>query len=232
MVGFRQIQPESIVFYVLDRKECILDKKSKVLKKSKKSNFSKGVSPCFFANNGHFLRWWYLRQSSQKRSSFEILDRKEWFLDKKSQVLRFFVKNGHFGCFWANLARKHRLFYILDKKERFLDKKCQVLKKSKKVQIFQRFFHGFGPKLAIFPSFYFSQYRPGKICFTISQNERTPFQAIKTRRSKRGKIEIFPKGFVHSFWQKMANFFFIGGIWANPARKDPLLKFWIQKKGF
>ena len=42
------------------------------------------------------------------------------------------------GCFWANLARKHRLFYILDKKERFLDKKCQVLKKSKKIQIFQR----------------------------------------------------------------------------------------------
>ena len=140
MVVFRQIQPESIVFYVLDRKECFLDKKSKVLKKSKISNFSKGVSPCFFANNGHFLRWWYLRQSSQKRSSFEILDRKEWFLDKKSQVLRFFVKNGHFShwLFLRKSSQKTSLFYILDKKERFLDKKCQVLKKSKKIQIFQR----------------------------------------------------------------------------------------------
>ena len=68
------------------------------------------------------------------------------------------------GCFWANLARKHRLFYILDKKERFLDKKCQVLKKSKKNPNFPKgLVHGFGPKLAIFPSFYFSQYRPGKI---------------------------------------------------------------------
>ena len=100
-------------FYVLDRKECFLDKKSKVLKKSKKSNFSKGVSPCFFAKNDHFFHWWYLRQSSQKRSSFEILDRKEWFLDKKSQVLCFSSKIAIFliGCFWANLARKNIFLY-------------------------------------------------------------------------------------------------------------------------
>ena len=112
MVVFGQIYPENIVFYVLDRKECFLNKKCQVLKKSKKSNFSKGVSPWFFCKNAPFFQWWYLGQSSQKRSSFEILDRKEWFLDKKSQVLCFSSKIAIFlvGCFWANLARKNRFF--------------------------------------------------------------------------------------------------------------------------
>ena len=36
-----------LYFYVLDRKECFLDQKNDVLKKPKKSKFSKGVSPWF-----------------------------------------------------------------------------------------------------------------------------------------------------------------------------------------
>ena len=35
--------------------------------------------------------------------------------------------------------------------------------------------------------------------FTIFQNEITPFQTIKTRRSKRRKIDIFPKAIAHGF---------------------------------
>ena len=37
------------------------------------------------------------------------------------------------------------------------------------------------------------------MCFTILQNEKTPFQAIKTRSSKSGKIALFPKRLVHGF---------------------------------
>ena len=51
--------------------------------------------------------------------------------------------------------------------------------------------------------------------FTIFYNEETPFQAIKTRRSKSRKIEIFPKGLTHGFGPKMAiflTFFFLGNI--------------------
>ena len=40
MVVFRQIEPGNIVFDILDRKECFLDKKSYFLKKFKKSKFS------------------------------------------------------------------------------------------------------------------------------------------------------------------------------------------------
>ena len=42
--------------------------------------------------------------------------------------------------------------------------------------------------------------------FTIFQNKKTPFQAIKTRSSKRRKIHIFPKGLTHCFGPKMAIF--------------------------
>ena len=35
-------------FDILDRKECFLDLKSEILKKSKKSTFGKVVSPWFF----------------------------------------------------------------------------------------------------------------------------------------------------------------------------------------
>ena len=72
---------------------------------------------------------------------------------------------------------------------------------------------GFGPKMAIFPIF-FSAIQARKMSFTIFQNEKTPFQAIKTRSSKSRKIDFFPKGLTHGFGPKMAIFpiFFLGNI--------------------
>ena len=49
--------------------------------------------------------------------------------------------------------------------------------------------------------------------FTIFYNEKTPFQAIKTKRSKSRKIDVFPKGLTHGFGPKMVIFpifFFLG----------------------
>ena len=50
--------------------------------------------------------------------------------------------------------------------------------------------------------------------FTIFLNEKTPFQAIKTRRSKNQKIDIFPKWLTHGFGPKSAIFptFFLDNI--------------------
>ena len=58
------------------------------------------------------------------------------------------------------------------------------------------------------------------------------FRQEKSGFKKVQKNRTFPKGLVRDFWQKMAIFFFIGGIWANPARKDRLLKFSKEKNGF
>ena len=45
-----------------------------------------------------------------------------------------------------------------------------------------------------------------KMSFTIFQNEKMPFQAMKRRSSKSRKIDIFLKGLTHGFGPKMAIF--------------------------
>ena len=65
-------------------------------------------------------------------------------------------------------------------------------------------------KLPFFLFFYALYTR--KMCSMLSQNVKTPFQAIKTRISKSRKIDIFPKGLSHGFFFKngpFSMFFFL-----------------------
>ena len=55
---------------------------------------------------------------------------------------------------------------------------------------------------------FFQAIQARKICFTIIQNEKTPFQAIKTTSSKSRKIIIFPKGLTHGLVQNWPFFQF------------------------
>ena len=101
--------------------------------------------------------------------------------------------------------------------------------KSRKIDIFPKgLTHGFGPKMAIFPTFFFQAIQARKMSFTIFQNEKTPFQAIKTRSSKSRAIDIFLKGLTHGFGPKMAifpTFFFL----AIQARKMSFMIFYNEK---
>ena len=113
-----------------------------------KSKFSKGVSLWFLSKSQIFSHGYFLGKLIQKRLLFNILDRKEWFLVKKSEVLKkskkskfckgvcqwFFYKNRIFchGCFLDKPTQKRSFFYILYRKEWFLNQKSEVLKKSKK----------------------------------------------------------------------------------------------------
>ena len=88
---------------------------------------------------------------------------------------------------------------------------CQAIKtrssKTRNIDIFPKgLTHGFGPKMAIFPNLFFQAKQRRKISFTIFQNEKTPFQAIKIKNSKSRKIDIFPKWLTHGFGPKMVNF--------------------------
>ena len=56
----------------------------------------------------------------------------------------------------------------------------------------------------MFPTSFFQEKQARKVCFTIFQNEKTPFQAIKKKSSKSRKIAIFPKGLTHCFGPKIA----------------------------
>ena len=88
--------------------------------------------------------------------------------------------------------------------------------KSGKIDIFLKgLTHGFGPKMAIIPTFFFWARQGRKMSFKIFQNEKTPFYAIKTRSLKSRKNDIFPQGLTDGFGPKMVIFatvFFLGKI--------------------
>ena len=54
----------------------------------KKSTFCKGVSPWFLSKNRPFSHMFFLSIKSQKETFFDILHRKECFLDHKRKVLK------------------------------------------------------------------------------------------------------------------------------------------------
>ena len=131
----------------------------------------------------------------------------------------------------AILARKMSFTIFQIKKKTFQAIKTRS-SSSRKIDIFPKgLAHGFCPKMVLFPTFFFQAIQAGKMSFTIFQNEKTPFYAIKTRSSRSQKIDIFPKGLTHGFGPKMDNFqtFFFKAI---EARKLSFTIFQNEKKPF
>ena len=91
----KQSQKETF-FDLLDRNECFLDVKSEVQKKSKKSTFWNGVSPWFLSKNWPVFHIFFFNKERQEETFFDILDRKECFLDHKKKFLDT-LKNRHFA---------------------------------------------------------------------------------------------------------------------------------------
>ena len=128
-------------------------------------------------------------------------------------------------------ARKMSFMIFQHKKTPFQAIKTRS-SKSRKIDIFPKgLTHGFGPKMAIFPTCFFKARQARKMSFTIFQNEKTPFYAIKTRSSKSRKIDIFSKGLTHGFGPKMAFFptFFFQAI---QPRKMSFMIFQNEKTPF
>ena len=125
-----QIRPGKVVLYILERKEWFLDPKSKVLNSPKIGRF-----PRFLSKNRIFYQGCLFRKLQQKRSIFDILDRKERFLDQKSEVLKspkignfskglvpgFCQKIEYFirGICFANSTRKERFIIFWIEKNAF-----------------------------------------------------------------------------------------------------------------
>ena len=64
--------------------------------------------------------------------------------------------------------------------------------KGRKIDIIPKgLTHGFGPKMATSPTFFFGNIGQENVFYDIVENEKTPFQAIKTRSLKNRKIDIF-----------------------------------------
>ena len=156
-------------------------------------------------------------QAIKKRSS---KSRKIAFFSKRVNQ-RFWSKNFRFSNFFfsGNIGQQYVFQDILERKKFFLAYKNKKFKKSKNCLFFPKgLTQGLGPKMAIFPTSFFLGNVGQESVFKIFYNEKTPFQAIKTRSSKSRKIAIFPKGLTHGFRRKMVIFptsFFL----ARQARK-------------
>ena len=118
--------------------------------------------PCFWSKNGLLSNFFSLRNIGQENVFYDILDRKDAFLDYKKKNFKkaknwhfskgvnpwFWSKNGLFCNFFfsGNIVHENVFYDILKQKNDFLGCKKNKFKKSK--------------------FFSFRQYRPGK-CFLV-----------------------------------------------------------------
>ena len=145
----------------------------------------------------------------------------------------FGPKMVHFLTFFFQAIQARKISFTIFQHEKT---PFQAIKtrssKGRKIDIFPKgLTHGFGRKMAIFPTFFFQAIQARKMSFMIFQNEKTPFQAIKTRSSKSRKIDIFPKELTHCFGRKIAvfpTFFF----YAIQVRKMSFMIFLNEKTPF
>ena len=85
--------------------------------------------------------------------------------------------------FLGSVGQENLLYDLLEPKVTFLGYKKKS-SKSQKIEIFQNgLTHAFGPKMAIFLTFFFLHYRPGKCLYDILEPNNT-FLGYKTKSSK------------------------------------------------
>ena len=83
----------------------------------------------------------------------------------------FVQKWPFFHLFLGNIGQENILYDILERINAFLGYKNKKIKKSK-IDIFPKgLTHGFGPKMAIFLTFFFRQYKPGKYPLRYSRTK-------------------------------------------------------------
>ena len=146
-----------------------------------------------------FFQLFFYRQKRlfQAKVFYDILKRKKAFLGYKNKKFKksknclfckgvnpwFWSKNGHFSNFFFKAIQAGKMSFTIFQNEQ---KPFQAIKtrssKSRKIDIFGKgLTHGFRQKMAIFPTFFFQAIQARKMFFTIFQNEKTSFQAIKRR---------------------------------------------------
>ena len=130
-----------------------------------------------------FLQLFFLGNIGQVNVFYDILERKNVFLAYKNKTF-IKSKNWHFPMvlvqkwpfvqifFFGNIGQENVFHNILERKNVFLRYKNKNLKKSKHWHFPKGLTHGFGPKLAIFPTFFFRQYMPGKCLLRFSRAKK------------------------------------------------------------
>ena len=138
-----------------------------------------------------FFQLFFLGNIGQENVFYDILERKNAFLGFKNKKFKksknwhfskgvnpwFWSKNGHFSnfFFFCNIGQENVFYDILQRINAFLGYKNKKFKKSKNWHFSKGLTHGFGPKMAIFPTFFFRQCRPGKCLLRYSEMKKRLF---------------------------------------------------------
>ena len=212
---------ENVFYDILERKKCLFSAiKTKRSKSGKVDIFQQGLTHGFGPKMAIFSTSFFLAIQARKMcftifqnegTPFQALKTRSSKSPKNCQFSNgvnpwFWFKNSHcFNVFWRGKTGHENVFQdILARKNTFLGFKNKEIKTSKYCHFSERVNPWFWSTKGHFFNFFFQAKQARKMCFTIFQNEKTPFQAIKTRRSKSRKIVIFLKGLTHCFWTKMA----------------------------
>ena len=135
-----------------------------------------------------FFQFMFLGNIGLENVFYDILEGKKVFPSYKNKTFKK-SNNWHFSqgvnpWFWSKKwpffqlfvlgkIRQQNVFYdILEQKNPFLGYKNKNFKKSKNWHCSKGVNHGFGPKMAIFPTFLFKQYRPGKCLLRYSRTKK------------------------------------------------------------
>ena len=135
-----------------------------------------------------FIKLFFLVNIGQENVFYDIQKQKNAFLGYKNKKLKksknwhfskgvnpwFWSKNGHFSNFFflGNIGQENVFYDILERKTAFYNIKIRSSKR-RKINIFAKVLtHGFGQKMAIFPTFFFRQYRPGKCLLRYSRTKK------------------------------------------------------------
>ena len=135
-----------------------------------------------------FLQLFFLGNISQEKVFYDILKRKKAFLGHKNKKIKN-PKNWHFSkrvnhgfrpkkaiiqtfFFFNNIGHENVFYDILERKYAFQGYKNKKIKKSKNWHFFKGVNKRFWSKRAIFPTFVFIQYRPGKCLLQYSRMKK------------------------------------------------------------
>ena len=165
------IGQENMFYDILERNKAFLGYKKEKFKKSKNSNFSKGINPWFRSKNGHFSNFLFLGNIGQENVFYDILERNKAFLGYKNKTIKnsknwdfskgvnpwFRSKNGHFSnfLFLGNIGQENVFYDILERKKAFLGNKNKKFKKSKNCDFFKGVRPWFWSKNGHFSNFFF-----------------------------------------------------------------------------
>ena len=182
------IGQENILYDILERKNAFPGYKNKNFKKSKNCNFSKGVNPWFWSKYGHFFNLFFQGIQVWKMSFTIFQNEKTPFQAIKTRISKspkiVIFRKGLTLCFCPNMAIFQTFFFqaiyvwkmsstiFYNEKTPFLGIKTRS-SIPRKIEIFPSVLtHGFGPKMAIFPTFVFRQYSRGKYPLLYSRTKK------------------------------------------------------------